>query len=93
MMESALVQVRMETGLKQRADELFSGLGFDTPTAIRIFLNQAVKRRGLPFTVREDVPNLETRKAMQDVRAGRNVSRTFDTVDSLMEDLLGEGDA
>ena len=49
--QSALIQVRVDENVKNKADALFADLGFDTPTAIRIFLNQAIRRKGLPFDV------------------------------------------
>jgi DNA-damage-inducible protein J len=38
---------------RQDADALFSDLGMDTATAIRVFLRQAIQTRGLPFEVRQ----------------------------------------
>jgi len=49
--QSTLIQVRVDENMKNKADALFADLGFDTPTAIRIFLNQAIRRKGLPFDV------------------------------------------
>jgi DNA-damage-inducible protein J len=55
--EMSLIQVRLDESVKNRADALFSDLGFDTPTAIRIFLNQAIRRDGMPFEVVKPQPN------------------------------------
>jgi DNA-damage-inducible protein J len=52
-MKSALVQVRVDEETKRCADALFSDLGMDTATAIRVFLRQAIKTRSLPFDVRQ----------------------------------------
>jgi DNA-damage-inducible protein J len=64
MSQNALIQVRVDKDTKRKADLLFSDLGFDTPTAIRIFLNQAIKREGMPFEVAKPQPNAETLAAM-----------------------------
>lgn len=66
MAQNTLIQVRVEDSLKKDADALFSDLGLDTPTAIRIFLKQAIKRNGLPFDVAQPVPNAETIAAMEE---------------------------
>lgn len=66
MAQNTLIQVRVEDSLKKDADALFSDLGLDTPTAIRIFLKQAIKRNGLPFDVSQPVPNAETIAAMEE---------------------------
>ncbi|MBR1608254.1 MAG: type II toxin-antitoxin system antitoxin, RelB/DinJ family [Kiritimatiellae bacterium] len=41
----------MDDTLRNDADSLFSDLGMDIPSAVRIFLRQAVIRRELPFRV------------------------------------------
>ena len=66
MAQSNLIQVRVDDGLKKQADALFSDLGLDTPTAIRIFLKQAVKQQGLPFQVAQPTPNAQTVAAMEE---------------------------
>ncbi|GHU60063.1 hypothetical protein FACS1894133_7750 [Clostridia bacterium] len=58
--QSSLIQVRVDERIKSKADALFSDLGFDTPTAIRIFLSQAIRREGMPFEVAKPQPNAET---------------------------------
>ena len=49
--QTSLIQVRVDDEFKKEVDSLFADLGFDTPTAIRIFLKQAIEWRGLPFEV------------------------------------------
>jgi len=66
MAKTALIQVRLEKELKDDLDALFYDLGFDTPTAIRMFLKQVAKRRGLPFEVSQFNPNPETIAAMEE---------------------------
>lgn len=66
MAQNTLIQVRVEDSLKKDEDALFSDLGLDTPTAIRIFLKQAIKHNGLPFDVAQPTPNAETIAAMEE---------------------------
>lgn len=88
MAQKSLIQVRVDDTLKESADTLFNDLGIDTPTAIRMFLMQAVLRQGIPFAVSKmDTPNEETRKAIENVRNGRGISKGFSSVKDLMEDL------
>ncbi|GHU38302.1 hypothetical protein FACS1894105_12000 [Clostridia bacterium] len=64
--QSALLQVRLDEATKRKADILFADLGFDTPTAVRIFLAKAIEWEGIPFEVAKPRPNAETLKAMLD---------------------------
>ncbi len=45
------IQVRIDDGLKESADALFSSLGLDTSTAIRMFLVASMETGGIPFAV------------------------------------------
>jgi DNA-damage-inducible protein J len=64
--QTALIQVSIDETTKNKADRLFTDLGLDTPTAIRIFINQALRREGMPFEISRPQPNAETLKAMLD---------------------------
>ena len=72
MAQNILIQVRVDDSLKKDADALFADLGLDTPTAIRIFLKQAIMGHGLPFDITRSVPNAETLAAMEEAD---NISR------------------
>jgi len=49
---SKTIQVRIDDDLKSSADSLFTSLGMDTSTAIRIFLVAALEAGGIPFAVK-----------------------------------------
>ena len=48
---SKTIQVRVDDQLKDSADKLFSSIGLDTSTAIRIFLVASMNAGGIPFAV------------------------------------------
>ena len=58
MSNTALIQVRVDEDIKHKADALFAYLGFDTPTAIRIFLNHSIRREGMPFEIAKPQPKI-----------------------------------
>ena len=47
--------IRIDTETKKQADELFSNLGMNISTAFNIFVKQALRVRGIPFAITEDV--------------------------------------
>jgi DNA-damage-inducible protein J len=59
-------------------------LGLTPTQAITLFYKQVNLHNGLPFPV--NIPNAETRQAIEDAQEGRGVKR-FDTVDKLLDDL------
>jgi DNA-damage-inducible protein J len=65
------IQVRVDDNLKQSADLLFSSLGLDTSTAIRMFLIAAMEARGIPFIIAHGVDrDTDIRKSITRRKAG-----------------------
>ena len=85
-MATTNLNVRIDTDLKQKAEALYSELGLSLSTALNIFLRYSVRYGGLPFELRLE-PNAETLAAIDDVNNNRDMSKTFDSVAALMEDL------
>ena len=50
-MANGLLQLRIDDGQRQEAADIYSRLGLDLPTAIRIFLTRSVQVRGIPFSM------------------------------------------
>ena len=85
-MSKTSMSIRLDSEVKEQAQQVFNHLGMDMITAITIFLRQAIQYQGLPFDVRLD----ENRKLIQvltDVDQHRNMSQSFESVSNLMEDL------
>lgn len=54
---NSIMHICFDEELKKSSEELFESLGMDIPTAIRIFLVQAVKCKGIPFQITQIVEN------------------------------------
>ena len=46
---NANVNVRVDSDVKNQAQDIFSSLGMDMSTAINIFLRQCIRKNGIPF--------------------------------------------
>jgi DNA-damage-inducible protein J len=70
---SAKVQtsLRLDAAKFSEAKQILAHLGMNFSEAVNIFTSQIVAQRGLPFQV--VLPNEETKAAMLDVRAGKNL--------------------
>ena len=85
-MSKTSMSIRLDSEVKEQAQQVFNSLGMDMTTAINIFLRQAIQYQGLPFDVRLD----ESRKLMEvlgDLDQNRNMRQSFVSVSDLMEDL------
>jgi len=77
MSKTQTIRARVKPELKRDAEAVLRKLGLTSSEAITLFLTQVKLNKGLPFPVR--VPNAETRRAIKEVRARRNIE-TFDNV-------------
>lgn len=48
-MASTILQVRIDNELREKSREIFSRLGLDMSSAVRLFLNRTVMENGIPF--------------------------------------------
>src|SRR5574344_283870 len=88
---TATIQTRVDSKLKEQADALFSSIGLDTTSAIRLFLTQAVIQKKIPFeSVAPEEFNQETVAAMNEALAiskGQKPAITYDSFDEALNDL------
>ena len=89
-MAKVSTNVSIDADIKKQAQELFAELGMDLSTAINIFIRQSLSQRSIPFEITADVPNEETKRAIENVRNGIGLSRGFHSVSELMEDLYAD---
>ena len=85
-MSKTSMSIRLESQVKEQAQQVFNNLGMDMTTAINIFLRQAIQYQGLPFDVRLD-ENRKLLEVLTDLDQNRNMSQSFESVSDLMEDL------
>ncbi len=85
---SKTIQLRVDDYLKSAADDLFTSLGLDTSTAIRIFLAMSIETGGIPFEIKK--PKVTLKQAMDDVLNKRNLSKPYtnakDAINAMLED-------
>lgn len=83
-MSNDIIRARIEPELKSEAVKVLHSMGLTPSAAIRMFLQQVVSERALPFQVK--APNAETAAALRDVAENRNLTR-HTSLESLWADL------
>ena len=81
----ATITIRVDEKVKKEAEELFHEMGLNMSTAMNIFLKRCIFEEGIPFELK--IPNKKTLKALDDVNKGKGLSKEFDSIKELMEDL------
>ena len=90
-MATTNINVRIDTELKQSAEELFDDLGLTMSAAITMFLKSAVNHDGIPFEVKRFTPNAETRAALaeyDEMKKNPGKYKRYDSFDDLMTEVL-----
>ena len=87
MAKTDTLHIRIEPSVKQRAEETLNDLGLSITEAINVFLNQVILNDGIPFEVKKPKFNKETIQAIEDTKNGKNLSKTFDSVNEMFEEL------
>ncbi|MBO8415073.1 MAG: type II toxin-antitoxin system RelB/DinJ family antitoxin [Proteobacteria bacterium] len=93
MENNSSLQIKIDKELLRQAREICSEMGLDLPTAVRMFICQLVRERGLPFTPsaapREEElfyspQNLaHIYKGLQDIQEGRGITKTLEELQAM----------
>ena len=85
----ANINVRIDDNIKRKAEDVFENIGLTPSAAINLFYVQVIRTKSIPFELRADIPNATTLAAMEEVDQmdKKNIGKTFNTIDELMEDL------
>lgn len=70
--KSANLNVRIESDIKENAEDILNNLGLSASTAINIFYRQIIEHNGLPFEVRQhgDVTNFSKEAIYREIDKG-----------------------
>jgi addiction module RelB/DinJ family antitoxin len=81
MQTTSLVQARIESSVKEKAERYFRSFGLDTATAIRIFYAKVAETGRIPFAIGldpEDINDVKiAEKAYREYEQGEKKSRPF----------------
>ncbi|MEE1246119.1 MAG: type II toxin-antitoxin system RelB/DinJ family antitoxin [Acutalibacteraceae bacterium] len=92
-MSKVSTNISIDAETKVKAQVMLADLGLDLSTAVNIFLKQMLYEGGIPFSITREVPNkltLEAMKEAQEMLRSPEKYKKYDSVDSMMEDILGE---
>ena len=87
MNKTDTLHIRVQPNVKQKAEKTLNDLGLSITEAVNVFLNQVILNDGIPFEIRKPKYNKETIQAMEDTKNDKNLSKSFDSVDEMFEEL------
>ena len=92
-MATTNINVRVDSELKQAAETLFNDLGLNMSAAITMLLKSAISHDGIPFEVKRQNPNAETRSALAEYDEMKNNPESYkrySSFDALMDEVLAD---
>ena len=90
-MAQTSVNIRMDADLKRQFEVFCSDMGMSMTTAFCIFAKKVVREYRIPFEIGGDVPNEETRQAIEEVqrmKADPSLGKSYTDIDLMMKELL-----
>ena len=83
------VSFRIDTEVKNQADNLFAQLGLNMTTAFNIFLRQSIREGSIPFNVTVNTPNAETVAALLEAEqiAKDPTAKRYSNVEDALREL------
>ena len=91
VMATTNITMRIDEDLKSQLQELVSNLGMDMTTFFTISAKQAVREQRIPFAISMDVPNEETKAAIEEVcqmKKNPSLGKSYTDVDEMIKELL-----
>lgn len=86
-MASTTVQIRMDKNVKKQLETLLKDMGLNMTTAVNLFAHAVINQQKIPFEITAPAPKSQLAKDLEDVRAGRNMSKVYHDTDELYKDL------
>ncbi|MDR2670704.1 MAG: type II toxin-antitoxin system RelB/DinJ family antitoxin [Oscillospiraceae bacterium] len=93
MAKTSSMYIRIDPAIKAEVENIYARYGMSLTDAINVFLYQSRNVGGLPFDLRDETPNAETRAAIEEVRrmkADPSLGKAYTDVEQMMEDLLSD---
>ena len=81
------ISIRIDEGIKKQFDEFCEEIGMNMTTAINIFIKRVLREQRIPFALSISDYNKETQKAIEDAENGIGLSKVYNNIDELFEDL------
>ena len=87
-MASTNINVRTDSDLKNKAEKIFEELGLNMSVAINIFLRQTIRENGIPFSLKLEIPNKDTKAALNEYEEMKNNKVKYPEFNSFDEILM-----
>ncbi len=89
-MAQTSISIRMDADLKKQFESFCEDVGMSMTTAFCVFAKKVVREDRIPFEISRDIPNEQTRQAIEEVRQMKmdpSLGKSYTDVDEMMKEL------
>jgi DNA-damage-inducible protein J len=86
------IQIRTKANVKKDAQKILHALGLDLSTAINMYLQQVIIRKGIPFTMLTENGMTPKREAelLKEAAWAMKHGKRYSSTEEMFKDILGE---
>ena len=87
------INIRMDEATKVAFDQFCREIGLSASAAFNIFAKTVVREQRIPFALTTEVPNEETKRAMEEARDMQRHPekyKSYSSAEEMLEDILHE---
>ena len=84
------LNIRTDKEIKEQSDKIFSELGLTMTSAINMFLRATIRENGIPFSLKLDVPNKETKEALSEfdeMKKNKEKYKRYESFKDILEEI------
>lgn len=83
-------QIRIEKNKKEAASKIFNDLGMDFSTGVKIYLNQVIRNKGIPFSLdtADDLPIIAKKNLIKEHEQALVSGKRYKTIKEAHGDIL-----
>lgn len=82
------LNIRVDDGVKKKAEVIFGSMGLTMSSAINLFLRQSIRDNSIPFIIKGEQPNEKTLEAFDEAeKISKDNSKGCKSIKSLKDSL------
>jgi len=89
MAKESVLQVRMDSELKEQAESLYKSMGSSFAEAVRIFAKQSVAEKAMPFRIFIPSGNTNTKRVIGIANGKYNIPDDIDADNDKIAEMFG----
>ena len=84
------LNIRTDKEVKEQSDKIFAELGLSMTAAINMFLRATIRENGIPFSLKLDIPNMETKQALNEfdeMKKNKEKYKRYESFKDILEEV------